>query len=279
MDEIFLNNILNISRDYIYQYKIKFHVYNVNSKKEPLSVMSRNFDDLKDWIAWKNDKDDLPRKYVIAFVRYYTSSAEQWIFAGTYKVIKKADFSSIKNDVGYDLELLKEHEKFIGKLVVEFKNNTQQLKRNAENIIDNIRVVEILKKKYDGVPFTGYENVSLSFEELEVIIKNNVILWKNRLDNITGIYMLFDLSNGKKYIGSAYGQEGIWQRWSCYIHSTHGGNKELLQLPQNEIKKNFRFSLLEWHKIGTDKDFIITRENYWKEVLMSRKNQYGYNDN
>lgn len=92
--------------------------------------------------------------------------------------------------------------------------------------------------------------------------------------------MLFDKSNGKKYIGSAYGENGIWKRWSDYIYSKNGGNKEMLQLDNNYIRDNFTFTLLEWYAIGTDFEFIISRENYWKKVMLSRKtDSYGYNDN
>ncbi len=151
---------------------------------------------------------------------------------------------------------------------------------NKINVLNDIQVVEILKKPYKGVEFEGYNNINLTFQELEVIVKNNVDEWKRKLENITGIYMLLDRSNGKKYIGSAYGQEGIWQRWSSYIYSQNGGNKELLQLDNDYIRKNFNFTLLEWYVIGTDIEFIISRENYWKQVMMSKKaDGFGYNDN
>ena len=47
--------------------------------------------------------------------------------------------------------------------------------------------------------------------------------------------MLFDRSTGKKYIGSAYGENGIWKRWSDYIYSNNGGNKEMLQLDNDYL--------------------------------------------
>ena len=42
-----------------------------------------------------------PRPKVIGFVRYYTVSQEQWIFAGAYEVNKKSNFNEIKEGVGY----------------------------------------------------------------------------------------------------------------------------------------------------------------------------------
>ena len=278
MNEILLNDILKIPENQIQDYKVKFNVN--NGYTEPLLVMTRSYDEICNWIAWKKEKDDLPRPKVIGFVRYYTVSQEQWIFAGAYEVNKKSNFNEIKEGVGYDLTPITEYQNLYGRLVVEYKNTTQQLKRNAENVLNDIKVVELLKKPYNGVEFEGYNNINLTFQELEIIIKNNVDEWKRKLENVTGIYMLFDRSTGKKYIGSAYGESGIWKRWSDYIYSKNGGNKEMLQLDNNYIRDNFTFTLLEWYAIGTDFEFIISRENYWKKVMLSRKiDSYGYNDN
>ena len=52
----------------------------------------------------------------------------------------------------------------------------------------------------------------------------------------------------------------------------------MLQLDNEYIKNNFNFTLLEWFTLGTDKDYIISRENYWKNTMLSR-GKYGYNDN
>ena len=278
MSEILLNDILKIPENQIQDYKVKFNVN--NGYTEPLLVMTRSYDEICNWIAWKKEKDDLPRPKVIGFVRYYTVSQEQWIFAGAYEVNKKSNFNEIKEGEGYDVTPIPEHQNLYGRLVVEYKNTTQQLKRNAENVLNDIKVVELLKKPYNGVEFEGYNNINLTFQELEIIIKNNVDEWKRKLENVTGIYMLFDRSTGKKYIGSAYGESGIWKRWSDYIYSNNGGNKEMLQLDNDYIRDNFTFTLLEWYAIGTDFDFIISRENYWKKVMLSRKiDGYGYNDN
>ncbi len=276
MNEIMLNDILKIPHNEVQDYKIRFMVS--NGIDEPLVTMSRNFNWLLNWISWKSDKDDLSRPRVISLVRYYTVSYEQWVFAGIYEVSKKPNFYEIKNNVGYDLTPVSEYQSLIGRLIVEYKNTTQQLKRNAESILDDIKVVEILKKPYKGVEFNGYNNINVTFQELEVIIKNNVDEWKRKLENITGIYMLSDRNTGKRYIGSAYGQEGIWQRWSNYIYTQNGGNKELLKLKNDYIRENFNFTLLEWFAIGTDTDYIISRESYWKNVMMSN-GKYGYNDN
>ena len=91
MSEILLNDILKIPENQIQDYKVKFNVN--NGYTEPLLVMTRSYDEICNWIAWKKEKDDLPRPKVIGFVRYYTVSQEQWIFAGAYEVNKKSNFN------------------------------------------------------------------------------------------------------------------------------------------------------------------------------------------
>ena len=90
------------------------------------------------------------------------------------------------------------------------------------------------------------------------------------------------MSDGKKYVGSAYGEHGIWSRWSCYIGTGHGWNDELTQLISVQgydyAKSNFKISLLEYRPMKTDDKIIIEREGFWKNVLLSRTS-FGYNKN
>lgn len=60
-----------------------------------------------------------------------------------------------------------------------------------------------------------------------VLEKDN---WKTALQNQKGVYLLTDKSNGKMYVGSAYGENMILGRWIAYIATGHGGNVELRKL-------------------------------------------------
>ena len=87
---------------------------------------------------------------------------------------------------------------------------------------------------------------------------------------------------GKQYVGSAYGGGGLWKRWSDYIYSKgSGGNVGLNELlegkPDDYAEKNYKFSLLEFFSTKVSADYVISRENFWKEVLMTRN--FGLNRN
>lgn len=151
-----------------------------------------------------------------------------------------------------------------------------------ENYIDKFVVTELLDKPYAGVDFPGYDNIDIYFPSLEFVIKNQKQDWKVALENMKGVYLIVDKKNGKKYVGSAYVDSGIWSRWCCYIGSGHGGNDELVKvIDANGIdyaRENFKFSLLEVFTMKTDDESIIRRESFWKEVLLIR-GKFGYNNN
>lgn len=150
-----------------------------------------------------------------------------------------------------------------------------------ENHYSSLLVSQILDKPYSGEAFCGYENVKHGFSQLEAIFKQNKQDWKAALQNVKGVYLIVDKKNGKMYVGSAYGESGIWSRWSCYIGTGHGWNDELtILIKANGIdyaRENFQFSILEYRPMKTDDQVIIDREQYWKKVLLS--GVFGYNKN
>lgn len=132
--------------------------------------------------------------------------------------------------------------------------------------------------------FPGVMNIKLSFCELEKIIQNmeSHEEWYNSLTRLQAIYLILDKSSGKLYVGSTFGENGLWQRWSNYVSSGGtGGNKKLMEL-QSE-NKNFQndlqFSVLEILTKTAEKKYCIQKESLWKEKLGSRARAFGLNDN
>lgn len=266
-----LSDILDLGD--IKEYKAHCAVY--NGKDQPLDDFARNIEDWHEWNKFKGTKNDFNRKYIFSLISFY-HEPDTWLFGGIYKVI---EVDPITNK--YIIELDKTASQFIGRLKMKFKLIGRQRRIKLENIFNEIIVSEILKEPYSGQVFPGYENIDLGFEQLEIIIKNNKLDWQAALQNIKGIYLITDKKNGKKYIGSAYGDYGIWSRWQCYIETCHGGNDELTKLIKEKgidyARNNFKFTLLEYRPTKVDDKVIIEREGFWKKALLTR--DFGYNLN
>ncbi len=151
-----------------------------------------------------------------------------------------------------------------------------------EKYIKDMVVSEILQRPYSGEAFPGYECINHDFSSLRTVFETERPDWKAALQNVKGVYVITDRANGKRYVGSAYGDSGIWARWSCYIGTGHGWNDELTTLIGQKGEayavKNFQMSLLEYRPMKTDDSAILEREGFWKEVMISR-GKYGYNKN
>ena len=179
------------------------------------------------------------------------------------------------NGVGYEYEHLHNYDKYLGRIIVKYKNSSQNMIRNAKSVLDECELSQILPDTFDNDIFPGYEKVNVSWPELSRVIDKET--WKTALQNQKGVYLITDKSTGKKYVGSAYGENMILGRWISYIKTGHGGNVGLKSLTFDYIKENFMYSILDIYKSTTDDQTIIERESWWKDVLQSRR--FGYNEN
>lgn len=87
--------------------------------------------------------------------------------------------------------------------------------------------------------------------------------WRVALSHWRGIYFIHDHSDGKGYVGSAYGENNLMGRWDYYAQTGHGDVVGL----QNRDPKNFTFSILERVAPETDIAKIVAIENSWKRRL------------
>jgi hypothetical protein len=125
----------------------------------------------------------------------------------------------------YEYETLLEYEKYFGRLIVRFKNTSQNMIRNASSVIEQCEVEQILPDIFDNDIFPGYDKVNISWKELSRVLEKDT--WKTALQNQKGIYLITDSQNGRKYVGSAYGEEMLLTRWKSYSKTGHGNNKDL----------------------------------------------------
>lgn len=189
---------------------------------------------------------------------------------------------------------IKEFDDLIGRLVINIKEKTNAMGRymfRMRNQIDKIEIFEVLDKKYGEAPFPGYNNFGYkSFHELKRNINSDD--WTKNLKCVFGIYLITDNETKKKYIGSAYGNDGLFGRWSIYLTSGYDKDEENNgSYPNKGLKKiydekgldyienNFYFSILEILPNNKTADQVIDRESYWKDILKTRKEDNGLNFN
>ena len=210
--------------------------------------------------------------YIISFIGM---ARRRSVMFGVFKVNGCAEIDGLFH---YDLERVTEFEGLVDRLVVDWGGNAiswhQWYDRQPKEVI------ELLPQGYIG-GFPGLLNFVLAYNELKQLINNPEANydWQNHLSAVNGVYMILDGNTGMQYIGSANGQNGIWQRWSDYAVSGHGGNKELISLHSNEPDYycHFRFSVLQTLPSNITQREIIAVEALYKEKFGSRA--HGLNRN
>ena len=242
---------------------------------QPLDVFVA---DREEWVGWnkgRGNKNDWTRDFVFSLMEFYPKT-DAWLFGGIFRVLER------KHDC-YELEEVDEYKRYVGRVLLSF-HRYQGMRGRAfclERYIKEFKLAEILQAPFSGESFPGYEFINHDFNILESIFKSEPDGWKEPLSNVWGIYLISDKRNGKKYIGSAYGDMGIWSRWACYIGTGHGWNDELTALINRKsieyARRNFRFSLLEIRSKSTPEETIRARESHWKRALLTR--EFGYNGN
>lgn len=264
------------------QKEFKVHCATPNGENNPLSIWLSGQDNFtKDQNI--QTKKNFERKYILSFCEINKNG--EWLFVGIYKSSGVKEIIKDKNTGKelniYDTELIEEGKEFIGKLVVGFDlkeespSAARQRYRYLESLLDKMEVLELKREKVK-VEFPGYDNVNVTWRELKSLIETPA--WKTALENQKAVYLIVDTKTGKKYVGSAYGDNMLLGRWRNYIANGHGGNKLLKPLDFEYIKENFKYSILEIFKSSVDDEIIINRESFWKEVLLTRT-EFGYNDN
>jgi len=258
------------------QYKL--HLACWNGDQHPLDVFVRDRTDWDGWNTWRGARDDFSRDFIFTLIDFYPEN-DRWLFGGAYKVLSR---KAVKHAVGYKVERLPHAEPFVGRLKIALKRPSRGRALNFENHYQGLIVAEILPEPYSGESFCGYDQIDIGFPMLENVIRRQRADWRADLENAKGVYLITDTTNGKRYVGSAYGAAGIWSRWECYVQTGHGYNDELTKLIRETgidyARKAFRFALLEYCNMKADDHTVIQREKYWKDVLLSR-GKYGYNKN
>ncbi|WP_202109197.1 GIY-YIG nuclease family protein [Succinivibrio dextrinosolvens] len=267
-------------------YKIHFAKY--DQKKEPLDVYLADFDnEWKGWNAWSTGNNIFSRKYIFSLINFYPEN-NTWLFGGIWEVksFNRELAEKVKNKQAepcylYDIELSKKYRDLIGRLKISYEHKDRAVRVMMEKYFPRLELKEILAEPYSEKSFAGYKNLHVDFAKMKRIVTKSLPEWKNALQ-IKGIYLLTDKLTNRRYVGQAAGEGGIWQRWSDYVNTYHGGNvglkKYLSEKGQDYFDNNFTFTLLEIVESNLEND-INDRETYWKNVLLSRNPEFGFNEN
>lgn len=274
--DIKLNDLLMFDSYTIDNVKIKF--CQASPTDNPLELYKKEPDIVNStWLLWNEEKKYF-REGLIA-VCFLKLTWDTWLLTTIKKITKELN---VKNGVNYEAEELDQYKKYFGRVIVKYHKKAPTQGFYYKKICDDIIVNQILPTTFDGFDFPGYDNVCLSFEQLETIILQNKKDWVAALKNQKAVYLITDKNSGKLYVGSATSDKGmLLQRWSSYVSNGHGGNVQLkalvLEKGMEYVRQNFQYSILENYNAKVDDHIILERESWWKKVLLSRV--HGYNSN
>jgi hypothetical protein len=251
----------------------KVHFATGKNSPTPLEAFYRG--DFKEWQE-EQTKQNFKCNYILSLISLGNGV---WLFAGIYRVLG-VDIG-INSPYLYRTELLLDQDDLIGKVIVQYKREFRASYVLGSNFGHLLEVAEIKPKRMSIEEFPGYNSAVISHPKLKIIVSHQEPTWRSALSNVNGVYLIADTSNGKLYVGCAIGENGLWGRWVSYAITGHGDNKELEQLiATNGIgyADNFQYAVLEIADSHATPEFILTRESYWKNALLSRR-PFGYNWN
>jgi hypothetical protein len=230
-------------------------------------------------------------KYVAAFIGHEPGKA---LFVGLYSVkgkkpISREEYWAIRENVQlkkeyggrgwaeedvrpsrlwFDLVMTDFYSEWKGKLIVKWPPQDRSWFRLADR---NFPIHAILEESALVEPMPEWDKIDLEWKKLVDLPAS----WKSKLTEWRGVYYIFDTSDHKGYVGSAYGENNLLGRWKKYAASGHGGNR-LLRPPRDP--RNFRFTILELDARNRDPNHVIQLENSWKQRLHTHHPD-GLNDN
>jgi len=228
----------------------------------------------KEWQENQNGRN-FSRDMVVGLIHL---DGSRWLFGGVYRVLGYEAQEGKR--VTYSTELLDCQDDLIGRVIIEHKRTARAAYLIGKPDGGDFHVSEIRAQPMTIEDFPGYQDVCVSYSELKLIIGQNLDTWRGALSNMKGVYLITDTATGKLYVGSATGDDGLWQRWGSYVKTRHGGNRDLKRVLKDKGSKyveHFQYSLLEVADSRASDEYVLERESFWKDVLASR--QFGYNAN
>ena len=256
----------------------KLHCAVFNGESYPIDVLASDPADWQRWNSWRGVNNDFNRQFIFSLAQD-RHDPTLWLFGGIWEILeRRPEPQAYSYDVVHRDDLMGP---FVRRLYIRLQLAGRQRRRNMESCIDEMTVSSILEEAFAGDPFPGHDRINHSLADLTVIVSQQRPDWRIALEQMKGVYVIHDQTTGARYVGSAYGDTGIWQRWSTYAQTLHGNNVGLSELLDDKgadyFRANMKFALLEFWSMRTDDSHVLERESYWKNVLHARS--LGHNKN
>jgi hypothetical protein len=143
----------------------KLHFARWNGANQPLEVWVRDKQEWQGWQEYRPARNDFNRPLIFSQMQFYHES-DIWLFGGVYRV-------SRRRPDAYEVELTDEGAGFIGRLKLRSPYRERATRVKFENYYSGLEVQEVLREPYSGRSFPGFEDIDLSFEELETLVRNS----------------------------------------------------------------------------------------------------------
>lgn len=163
----------------------------------------------------------------------------------------------------FDLKLLGFYAKWRGRLVVTWPGGQAWCRWAKTN---DFAISAIHEDSLFDKPVCDWPELTLTYGELKVLPRK----LRDALRQWRGIYFILDRSDGKGYVGSAFGQENIPGRWR--VHAKLGGDAKQLKQRNPE---DFVFSILQLTSPDLEQRKVVQLEESWMKRLHTRR--FGLN--
>lgn len=204
----------------------------------------------------------------LTYEAYWEIPAHQEMKAFGVKGWSADDTNHRPETVWFDLVVTEFYAHWKGRLVVGWPPPERSWWRRASRNV--MPVLSVLEDSALETAVPEWSQIELSWEELRVLPTG----WRTALSHWRGIYYIFDTTDGKGYVGSAYGEGNLLGRWLNYTSHGHGGNSLLIE----RDPRRFRFSILQRVSPDMEAADVIRLESSWKQRLHTRE-PFGLNDN
>ena len=271
-----LDALIRFSSEQLQRTKIKFNHF--NGETDPLDDYLADPDLYNtEWLFWRGQRRNF--KVGDIAINFLRLTNDSWLLTTIKEVTAEL---GVTNGTNYEGVELGQYRPLYGRLVLKYRKQVRYPVLHAASILGQIEVAQFLPATFDGDDFPGYDSVCVSYVQLKALLDRNKRDWVAALEAQKAVYLITDLAEGKHYVGSATGDNGmLLQRWRNYVKDGHGDNIRLTEVVAEKgfsyVQQNFQYSILENYNQRVDRDFIISRESWWKKTLATGK--FGYNAN